>query len=173
MDSTQLFRESIMHSSIDRSKQCTTAAVYWGKDYGVYLSEEKRKKNIFSSLAHSGHNMLIEKLIITARPSKEPLRDFSLSKVPSCKEDLQHVQTDILNSVYSTFGIEPLHNIQLGISKILMECTSAYLLSDAIRSRSGSLVHWRVPLIGIWALILPVSNSIFPVVNKYCQWPGL
>ena len=66
----------------------------------------------------------------TVQSCKELLNRQSLAPWPSFLEDLKHTNPSFIPvDIYELFTYEPLHNLHLGISKLLKQCTYYYVTS--------------------------------------------
>lgn len=81
-------------------------------------------------------------------------------------EVLKLLQKDLLTCTSSIFGFEQPHNFHVRISKLLGECTFAYLGADVIRSKPRNGGHEKALLSRIQSFILRDVTRILVAVEQ-------
>lgn len=98
------------------------------------------------------------------------LKSYSLSKWPSFLEEMMG-RGGKSGDVYSIFTFEPLHNLHLGISKLVKECTMSYLSSDRLMTGGGE--KGRKPFVKVRTRILRGCNALLATIEREGEVPGV
>lgn len=97
----------------------------------------------------------------------------SLAEWPSSLEELCGSGGLVVEDLYSMFTFEPLHNLHLGVSRLLKTCLVQYLSSDEIYSHPCGPNGKRKRLSSVRMALLRACNAILAHVEEKYALPGL
>lgn len=89
------------------------------------------------------------------------------------KKDSPLAPISILGLVYNIFVFEPHHNLHLGISELLKECTVKFLGLNKVETELGVVVEQKHPLSPMRVFILRRINSLLSATDPEAAIPVL
>lgn len=126
--------------------------------------------SLCNELVYHGRFCSDERLKLLSSLRKETGSDFFvellLSQRKTFAETTEVASTILLNSIYNIIGFNPLHNLHLGIPKLLEEITFIYLGSDNVKTHSGGLFARRLLLSQMWLKILLEINFLLAATDR-------
>jgi len=121
------------------------------------------RSKIVSDLRESPHSSKLS----TMEQCRDTLNEQSLAPWPSFLEDLKvSSQSFIPSDIYELFTFEPLHNLHLGISKLLKQCTYYYVTSKHRVSFQHFKRNARVTIGSKKAAILRGCNTYLRAIDE-------
>lgn len=122
----------------------------------------------------SCHDEVVHAHLSSGRKNADDRRkDLSISQNAFSFEDSQFVSTSILSKVYDIYGFEPLQNLDLGIFKLLKECTFKFIGSDRVMKMPDVVEKQSHPLSQMRVSILHGINSLLVAIDREAGVPGI
>ena len=101
------------------------------------------------------------------------LKDYSLASWESFLESTSLVDRTAIPDLYSIFTFEPLHNLFLGVSKLLKHCMFQYLSSQTLSTKPSGLQTVPRLFSSVKTAVLRGCNSILSEFQRYYIMPGM
>ena len=151
----------------DQFSQLTT---YPTRDMSQTMSIRREVKDLINSLNTMRQGPRRRAVLEAAA---EKLDAASLSPVPSFLEELYCVGNIVPNDAYSIFTFEPLHNLHLGISKLLKTCTIQLLSSDDLYTHPTKNSRQQRKFSSIKNKVLRSCNALLAAIEAQFPIPGV
>ena len=101
------------------------------------------------------------------------LSTHSIQKHPSFLETSPLIPPNAPIDMYDIYTYEPLHNLWLGVSKLILICISLRLLSKTLTTTTGSSTNSPRPFASIRHKVLRGVNNILAAIERDYPAPGL